>query len=156
MSGAQSHQTDGITATSTPASSSGRSSCPNAPQISTTPRVSRARSSAANRSGTSPWMRTRIGASVRWAASISRLGPFCGSADPKNPTTSSSPTRPGLRSRPSASQIAPSSGIAWGTTSIASAGKPAPTSVARIASDTARQTSTPRPKRPRISLSRRR
>ena len=62
--------------------------------------------------------------------------------------------RPGRRSRPTASQIASSSGIAWWTTSSISAGKPRPIRVRRIASDTARMRSTRSENRSRSSLRR--
>ena len=63
ISGAQSHHIEGMTATSTPASSSGSSAGPKAPHSSTTPRrVGGAQLARRSVSSTSPWMRTRSSA----------------------------------------------------------------------------------------------
>ena len=76
-----------------------------------------------------------------------------GRADEADRQRDRCPVRAGGRARRPPRSPA-SSGIAWWTTSIISAGKPSPTSVRRMASDTARMRSTRSENRSRSSLRR--
>ena len=122
-SGAQSHHSDGITATSTPPAAPAARSCENAPQ--TRPRRARRARAGARRTARAPRRgsaRATSARRLRCAASTSSSGPC---ADrPSRRSRPSAARRPGpARGRaPAAPRSACPAGIAWRTTSIISAG----------------------------------